>query len=458
MSRKLIGALAVAAVALGSVAGCSSGSSGGSSGGGGGGSKTIKVAYEKFGTFVQMDQQMKLVKKEYEKAHPGYSVQLEPIQADENDYYTKLNLMNRSSSTAPDVLYEDTFLVNSDIKAGYLAPIDSYVAKWSGWSQFSDAAKSSGKGTDGKTYGVPMGTDTRGLYYNKQLFAKAGLPTDWQPKNWNDILTAARTIKKKLPGVIPFNIYASKAAGEGATMQGLEMLLYGTKDTLWNSSSQKWIVQSKGLTDSFDFLHTIFSENLGPSPQQELDTQWGTKLSSDLIPHGKVAIDLDGSWQTGNWKSTGAAPWPQYSKVLGVAAMPTENGAAPGKTSMSGGWLLSLGAKSSNKQAAWDFIALALNKQNSLLYDNAASQIAERKDVANDPKYSNSDPFTPFFTSLVQYTHFRPAYASYPQVSDAIQQAMEAVMTNQSSVSDALKQFASTVQSAVGPDKTTTAS
>jgi multiple sugar transport system substrate-binding protein len=122
---------------------------------------------------------------------------------------------------------------------------------------------------------------------------------------------------------------------------------------------------------------------------------------------------------------------------------------------MSGGWLLSMGAKSKNKQAAWDFIALALNKENSLSYDNAASQIAERKDVASDPRYTKSDPFTPFFTSLVQVTHFRPAYSDYPQVSDAIQQAMEAVMTDQASVNDALKAFADNVKSAVGGDKTT---
>lgn len=447
--RRIASALVVTVVAVGALSACSSGGGSGSS------SKTIKVAYQKFGAFVQMDQHMQKVKKEYEQAHPGTKVELEPIQADENSYYTKLNLMSRSKATAPDVLYEDTFLVNTDISAGYLAPIDSYLGKWQDWSQFTASSKTAGKGADGKTYGVPMGTDTRGLYYNKQLFQQAGLPTDWQPKTWDDLLSAARTIKQKLPGVVPLNIYAGKAAGEGATMQGLEMLLYGTKDTLYDDASKKWILSSKGMTDSMDFLHTVFKEKLGPSPQDELDTQWGTKVSTELIPQGKLAIALDGSWQTGNWKPTGTKPWPQYSSVLGTAAMPTQDGSAPGRTSMSGGWLLSIGAKSKNKSAAWDFIALALNRENSLSYDNAASQIAERSDVASDPSYTKSDPFTPFFTGLVEVTHFRPAFASYPQVSDAIQQAMEAVMTDQSSVGDALKQFASTVKSAVGADKTT---
>src|SRR3954453_22919465 len=445
--RRIASAVVLALTALGTLSACSS------SGASGADNKTIKVAYQKFGAFVQMDQHMRKVKQEYEQAHRGLKVKLLPIQADENSYYTKLNLMSRSASTAPDVLYEDTFLVNADISAGYLAPIDSYLNKWSDWSQFTPSSKTAGKGADGKTYGVPMGTDTRGLYYNKDLFKKAGLPTDWQTKTWDDLLSAARTIKQKAPGVTPFNIYSSKAAGEGATMQGLEMLLYGTKDTLYDNASKKWIVSSKGLTDSMNFLDTVFKEKLGPDPQDELDTQWGTKVSTDLIPSGKLAIALDGSWQTGNWKASGTKPWPQYSTVLGTAAMPTQDGSAPRRTSMSGGGLLSMGAKSKNKQGARGFLSLWLNKENSLSYDNAASQIAERKDVASDPRYTKSNPFTPFFTNLDQGTffprlvlgtHFRPRYSDYRQESDAIQLGMETEMTGQSSVDDALKAFAST--------------
>src|SRR5689334_9162280 len=152
-TRAVLGVLTAGAVAL-TAAAC-----GGSGGGSSSGGKTIKVAYQKFGAFTQMDKLMHTVKGEYEKAHPGWTVQLEPIQADENSYYTKLDLMSRSASTAPDVLYEDTFLVNADISAGFLAPIDSYVAKWKDWSQFTPASKTAGQGQDGKTYGVPMGTD-----------------------------------------------------------------------------------------------------------------------------------------------------------------------------------------------------------------------------------------------------------------------------------------------------------
>ena len=152
---------------------------------------TISVAYENYGTNITINNLMAKVKGEFQAKYPGWKVNLEPIAAPENAYYTKLDLMSSSASTAPDVLYEDTFLVNSDVAAGYLAPLGSYLSKWSGWSQYSAAAKAAAKSNDGHTYGVSMGTDTRGLWYNKQLLAKAGVAVPWHPKTWADVLAAA---------------------------------------------------------------------------------------------------------------------------------------------------------------------------------------------------------------------------------------------------------------------------
>ena len=101
------------------------------------------------------------------------------------------------------------------------APAGRAPAAGRSGSQFTETAKGAGKALDGKTYGIPDGTDTRGLWFNKEIFAKAGLPADWQPKTWDDVLSAARTIKAAVPGVIPLNIYAGKAVGEVGLHAGL---------------------------------------------------------------------------------------------------------------------------------------------------------------------------------------------------------------------------------------------
>ena len=78
-------------------------------------------------------------------------------------------------------MYEDTFFVNSDAAAGYLAPLNSYVPNWSGWKEFSPAAQLAGVGVGGKNYGISMGTDTRGLYYNKPCWPRLAFPSPGTP-------------------------------------------------------------------------------------------------------------------------------------------------------------------------------------------------------------------------------------------------------------------------------------
>ncbi len=442
-----ITAASVAALLL--APGCSGGAGGGDDG------TTIKVAYQKFGTFTQMDAHMKETAKTFEAANPGMKVEFVPIAAQNDDYFTKLALMNRSASTAPDVMYEDTFKVKSDAAAGYLLPLDDQVAKWDDWSKFFDSAKQAGVGEDGKVYGIPMGTDTRALWYNKDLFQKAGLPVPWEPKTWDDVLDAAKTIKQEMPDVIPLNVYSGKPQGEGATMQGFEMLHYGTPTgTLYDDSTSKWITGSQGFEDSLGFIRDVYQGGIGPKPEEALDTNIGTIVAGQWIPQGKLAIDLDGSWLSGTWLDTGTNPWPEWSDVMGQAPMPTQDGQAPGAVSMSGGWTLAVGAKTKVPDKAFEFIADALDKDGSQSYDIAASQIAVRSDVAEDPEYVASNPTFEFFSSIVDKTHFRPATTDYSRISNAITDSMESVMTGQQTPQEAAAAYDQALVGIVGEDGT----
>ncbi|MDQ8702026.1 extracellular solute-binding protein [Streptomyces sp. LHD-70] len=404
----------------------------------------VKVSYKQStdNQIRVMDKYLGEMKKQFEKAHPGKKVKLVPIKAPDSEYYTKLQQMLRSPKTAPDLVYEDTFLINSDITSGYLKPLDPYLKKWKDWDQFVDTAKAAAKGEDGKTYGVPDGTDTRGLWFSKDIFKKAGLPEDWQPKNWAEILDAARTIKKKVPGVIPLNVYTGKPAGEMATMQGFEMLLYGTgEDPLYDQDAKKWIAGGKGFKDSLEFVETVYKEKLGPEVSDALDPNIGTRARGELMPEGKLAINLDGSWLPQDWQAGAGHEWPEWSKELGLAHMPTQHGQAPGKVSMSGGWTWAVPSKAANPDLAFEFIETMQTKANAQKWYVANSGIAVREDVAADPAYVKAQPGIKFFTDLVEYTHYRPAYPAYPKVSTAIQEAMEGVTTGDASVAEAAKGY-----------------
>ncbi|GAA1923097.1 extracellular solute-binding protein [Streptomyces durmitorensis] len=435
--------LATALVAAGTLTAC-----GGDSGDD---PDTVKVSFKQStdNQVKVMDTYLADIKKQFEKANPGKKVKLVPIKAPDSEYYTKLQQMMRSPKTAPDLVYEDTFLINSDITSGYLKPLDPYLDKWEDWNQFIGTSKSAAKAADGKTYGVPDGTDTRGLWFSKGIFKKAGLPADWQPKSWDDILETARTIKKKVPGVTPLNVYTGKPAGEAATMQGMEMLLYGTgQDPMYDPKSKKWVTGSQGFKDSLKFVETVYKEKLGPDVTDALDPNFATRVRGELLPEDKLGINLDGSWLPQDWGKGAGHEWPEWSKKLGLAHMPTQNGEAPGKVSMSGGWTWAIPTKASNPDLAFKFIEQMQTKANAQKWYVANSGIAVRKDVAADPAYLKAQPGLKFFTDLVPSTHYRPAYPAYPKVSTAVQEAMEKVTTGDASVEDAASGYDDEVKAA----------
>ncbi len=412
---------------------------------------TITVAYEQFGPPPYPEQAWwTQVKQSVEAANPNIKVKLEPIIASEGDYYTKLDLMMRSTSTAPDLVREDSFLVSSDVTAGYLAPLDKYLASWPEYSQQWFPSMQKITTFSGHNYGVMDGTDVRLIWYNKSLFQRAGLPTTWQPQSWADILSAARTIKAKVPGVIPLNLYSGVPMDEASSMQGFEMLLYGTKNPLYNYSTQKWVAPSQGLLDALNFVKQVYNPSnlLGPTNDIALSTQAANTIAQQLIPQGKVAIDIDGSWVSSGWYPSGQAPWPQWQQTMGVAKMPTEFGQAPNYVTLSGGWAYSITARSAHPDQAFQVLKAASSQNLLGSYDVQDGQVTPRQDIVNLPAYHNA-PLNPFYTSLVAFSQFRPAFTAYPKISLQIDNAMQQVMSGQSP-SDAVSTFSQAVAGIAG--------
>jgi len=418
-------------------------------------SVTLKVAFQVFGPPPHREQQwVDMVSKQLAKQHSNIHIKPIPIVASEGDYYTKVDLMMRSASTAPDIVREDSFLIGSDVTAGYLAPLDKCLSSWSDYKQQWYSKMQSITTFQGHNYGVMNGTDDRIVWYNKTVFKKAGLPTSWQPKSWNDILKAAQTIKKKLPGVTPMNLYSGIPMDEASTMQGFEMLLYGTKDPLYNYSTKKWVISSKGFLHALEFVQKVYDSSnlLGPSNDVALSPQAGEIISNKLLPSNKLGIDIDGSWLPNTWYPSGSHPWKQWQKVMGHAKMPTESGASPSHVTLSGGWAFSVASRSSNQAAACKVLKQMNSRPNLAWYDVNVANIAPRKDVVKVPAYANV-PLSGFFTSLLSFTQFRPAFPEYPRVSNQVDVAMENVMSGMKPA-DAMSAYSQAVTGIVGADKT----
>lgn len=417
--------------------------------------KTVTVVYSKTDSFTVLDTLLNTAKTEFEAAHDGITIDLQPITATDDDYKTRLQLSLGSADTAPDVFYEDTFNVRSDVEAGYLLNLDDHLAKWDEWAKFDEGAKKAGQGEDGSVYALPLGTDTRVIWYNKHVLEAAGISLPWQPKTWNDILDAAAKIKASQPDVVPFNMYAGTGTGEGTVMQSFYELLYGTGDGvgLYDDASGKWVVESQGFIDSLTFLETLYDKGYAVSPDKALDPNVWQAVFGEMFPQDKLGGTVEGSYTPSFWATDGSYAWPEYGDVMGVALFPTQNGQGDGAVSMSGGWTLAASANTDVPDLAFEFMTTVLNEKNSLWYAINNAQIAVRTDVAAEASYLDANPFVGDVSEAVAVTHFRPANSDYPQISVAAQKATEAVITGQATPEEAAAQYDAAVRQIVGDDK-----
>ncbi len=256
---------------------------------------TIKVVVPGSGSRI-FPRWFEMVAERYKVEKPSIDVVVEEVVATQGDYFTKLALMLQADE-AIDVVFEDSFMVKADAAAGYLSPLE--IEDWADWNEkYTEAFRKAGM-WEGKIYYIPVTTDVRGLFYNVQLFKKLGLPEEWSPRSWDDILNTARTIKEKTPDdIVPFYLHSTKASEEGTTMQGLQMLLYGTEDTMYENG--KWVVRSQGLLDSLAFYNTVYREELGPPISLIFNPSGASELFDTMVPVDKVAI-IFGRYVDSQW-------------------------------------------------------------------------------------------------------------------------------------------------------------
>lgn len=392
------------------------------------------------------------------KADEGVDVTVtfEPQGVDDEDYKTKLAL-DLSTGGGADIVGIDGIWVGEFAQAGYIQPLDqvaSNIDDWDGWDQIPEAVQNA-LSFEGERYGVGQGADGRVIYYNKELFEEAGLPAEWQPTSWDEVLEASRTLQENLDGVTPIQLNAGTAMGEATTMQGLLPILMGTGQELWENDM--WYGDTQGLRDALELYKTIYvDEELGDAILQQEAA--GRDTSFQEFAAGNIAILLEGDYF---WRSVinpeegvGTAPMDNREEAVGYVKIPAQN---PGSgvegrdfVSMSGGTGRVLNPNSANPDLAWELLTFMNSPEAFEARAAGTLSISPRDDV--NAKLLAGEPMLTFVSEeVLPISSYRPGLAEYPEVSAALQQATLDVVTG-TSVEDAAAAFHDTLVGIVGEE------
>ncbi len=94
------------------------------------------------------------------------------------------------------------------VASGLLEPVDSYMTQ-EFRSQFIPLLINEGSQYEGRTFGLPITVSSRALYYNKDLFKKAGLTSP--PTNWADLRDAAQAVHALGTDTYGFGVQGNEA-------------------------------------------------------------------------------------------------------------------------------------------------------------------------------------------------------------------------------------------------------
>jgi len=223
---------------------------------------TITVAYSTTYVFDSDDTSViwwDKVKKEFEAAYPKAKLNLQGFNGTDVDLVNKVALEYKNPSTTPDVFMLPTGYVGQWVGSDYLLPLDSFVtdsSKAPFWKSFPKVIQDESR-INGKVYAVNTGENDSAIYYNTSMLTKAGISVPWAPKNWNDLLTAARAVKKSGQNVVSFWAPAGTSAGAGGVLQGSANMVYGSSTpTIYDYKTNKSTARDSEKRSSFTRVST----------------------------------------------------------------------------------------------------------------------------------------------------------------------------------------------------------
>jgi len=423
-------------------------------------SKTIvTVAYTSdnfFDTTTLGTKWWNTIQTEFNKDYPKYQLQLQPIGGGEDSLLDKLSLDYRTPSTAPDVAQFPSSEVGEYASSGYLLPIGKYLDTTSWFSTFPKAIQNEGN-VGGKIYSVSSGETDSILYYNEAMFKKAGIAVPWQPKTWQDILTAAKAVKKVYPKVSALWLEAGTGAGSDGLLQGINNLIVASSTPTIQTSSGKMVVSSPGILEALNFYHTAYSDGLG-APESQLFSTDGVDVPTVTFHNDTLAMALGGNFFGGNWSKTVSAPyWPNVSGVIGLAYLPNYSGVGT-SGGQAGGWGYSISSATKDPQGAFDFIKLAEDTTNLIDTDNWAGVVPPAKVDWTVPAYVNfSNPYDTDTANVLEKSVEVPSSANYAVWAQGMMEATGAIVQHPSTTGQqAMTILKNYVTNQLGPSEVTT--
>ena len=277
---------------------------------------------------------------------------------------------------------------------------------------------------DGRLYGVGKYTDTIGVFYNKDMFAEAGIESP--PQTWAEFGEYARMLTKPDDGI--YGATLSARGNEEGTFQFLPVIQMsgGGYNDVNTEGAREWLSMVKGMIDDGVLSQDVLS--LG---------QWD---STGTFNSGNAAMAISGPWEIDRMVKDADFEW-------GVTLLPTFDEGAE-RSSALGGFNLGIMSTTEHPEEAFKVLEYFVSQDDRLFPE--FGYLPTRGDVAlPESGIPAKDAALAVFQEQLQYAQPRGPHPEWQKISKAIYDAEQAALTGQMTPDEALSQAQKTIDGIV---------
>lgn len=381
---------------------------------------------------------------DFKAAYPN--VEVEIVNYQPADVYTNLPLALTAGQGACDVCLVESSHLSQFVDLGGLMDITErvqpYVEQMNTY-RWKDAS------ADGKYYAVPWDSGPVVMYYRRDVFEKAGLPSEPEEvdplvSTWDGYFDVCQTIKDQT-GLYCFA--HNKANNYGRLY---EMMLWQQGLGYYDAETGEITVDSPQNIATLEMLGKFWEADL-VSDNLEWTDPWYAEFASLDAP---IATFVEASWMEVFLKSWIA---PGTEGLWGVTRMPAfEEGQV--RAANDGGSTFVIPEQTQNPEAAWAFVEFALTRPESQLkMFEVSGFIPALETTYSDELFQQPDPFfadqvtREVYAEVVKEIPDATVYGpNYQMMNGAVATAIQRYAAGEATAEEALKAAAEEIRANVG--------